>query len=525
MPAGRLRIFSFITEPNAALYRAVVAVFVTAKERFRLHLRPGEVLDALRLDANLARLEPPPDLSAVEAALRQLSGEWGLVEAHPDTAAVATVEEFYRPRFLYRLTQQGAAAEQAVRLYEELCEQRGELQTAALADIRSLLAELLALLQTEQWDVGRAYLTLDTLYTRFAQLTEQAQAFLSSLQRAIDLHGASLEAFVAYKQRLIDYLERFIQELLLSRLEIAEQLLKGEQKGMARLLCQVAERQLVDALAPTEAERAAVQVRWRERWAGLRAWFVGEAGQRSQAEELRRHALSAIPSLLSALSGLHDRRARKSDRSADLRTLARWFAEAPSDAAAHQLWRVAFGLAPARHLRIDDDTLAERDQSPIPATTSFLVAPPLRIAPRLRSSGRIARPGRAASVIDRSQDKERLRLHAEAEAEELLVAQRRIASGKRLRLSELGRLDELELRVLLELLGEALAVGGQSAIEVESSDGLLRIRLEPVPDMPGGNGEAVLETSIGTLRGPDYFITIGSTVEAGAHGDGAREAE
>jgi uncharacterized protein (TIGR02677 family) len=105
MSAGRLRIFSFVTEPNAAIYRAVLAAFVTAKERFRLHLRPLDVLAALREDPSARLLESPPDLATVEAALRPLSGEWGLLEAHPDTAAVATVEEFYRPRFLYRLTQ------------------------------------------------------------------------------------------------------------------------------------------------------------------------------------------------------------------------------------------------------------------------------------------------------------------------------------------------------------------------------------------------------------------------------------
>src|SRR3954471_16848547 len=48
MAAGRLRIFAYVTEPNARLYRAVLRAFVTAKERFRLHLRPAEVLQALR---------------------------------------------------------------------------------------------------------------------------------------------------------------------------------------------------------------------------------------------------------------------------------------------------------------------------------------------------------------------------------------------------------------------------------------------------------------------------------------------
>lgn len=515
MSAGRLRIFAYATEPNARLYRAVLGAFVAAKERFRLHLRPSEVLEALR-ETPLA--DESVDLDSVDAALRQLSSpDWGNLESHPDTALVATVEEFYRPRFLYRLTQRGAAAEQALALFESLSTQRGALQTAALADIRGLLEELAQLCAASEPDAGKAYLTLEALCSRFAQLTDQAQTFLSSLQRAIDLHGASLESFVAYKERLIDYLERFINELLLSRLEIAEQVARIEASGIERALALAAARQLADALDPSADEQASVYAVWKRRWSGLREWFAGDLGMRSQAEELRRHALAAIPALLSALAGLHDRRTRKVDRSADLRTLARWFAAAPTEADAHRLWRVAFGLHAARHLRIDAETLAARDQQPVPAGTSFREAPPVRVAPRLRSHGRILRSGRPATVIDRSADKERLRASAEAEAAELLEAQQRLARGERLRLSELsqrGRLDATEFRVLLELLGEALATRTPDGryVETTSSDGLLVVRLEPTEDA----AEAVLETTLGTLRGPDHFITIASALGTGA---------
>jgi uncharacterized protein (TIGR02677 family) len=524
MSGGRLRIFAYVTEPNARLYRAVLGGFMAAKERFRLHLRPAEVLQALReaMSADESALgsweqsgDPSaptaPDLATVEAALRQLSApEWGNLESHPDTALVATVEEFYRPRFLYRLTQRGAAAEQALALFDSLSAQRGALQTAALGDIRGLLEELASLCAAAEPDAGKLYLTLEALYSRFAQLTEQAQTFLSSLQRAIDLHGASLAAFVAYKERLIDYLERFINELLLSRLEIAQQVTRIEASGIEQALLLAAERQLTDALEPTAAERSAVHATWQRRWAGLREWFVGESGMRSQAEELRRHALAAIPALLSALAGLHDRRTRKVDRSADLRTLARWFATAPTQADAHRLWRAAFGLHAARHLRIDPATLAARDQDPVAASTSFRDAPPIRIAPRLRTHGQTVRPGRAMTILDRSEDKALLRASAEAETAQLLAAQKRLGRGERLRLSQLGRLDATEFGLLLELLGEALATREPDGryVQTVSSDGLLNVHLEPTAD----GAEAAIETALGTLRGPDHFITISSAL-------------
>jgi uncharacterized protein (TIGR02677 family) len=83
---------------------------------------------------------------------------------------------------------------------------------------------------------------------------------------------------------------------------------------------------------------------------------------------------------------MDDRRIARSDRSADLRALALCFAQPDSDAEAHRLWRASFALAPARHVTIDGETLAARDEAPVSAQTSWLQAPPIDIAPRLRST-------------------------------------------------------------------------------------------------------------------------------------------
>ncbi|MGH7278003.1 MAG: TIGR02677 family protein, partial [Candidatus Rokuibacteriota bacterium] len=356
---GRLRVFAYINADKAALYRAVMRAFVDAKGRFTLHLRPQEVTAALAS----ASLPEPADAAAVETALAQLR-EWGNLEAHPDTADVATVEEFYRPRYLFQLTREGEAAERALAVYEEALGQRGELQSAALADIRMFLGELAELAEAPEPDEGKAYHVLRTLRDRFDELTSRAQAFMSSLQRTIDLQGVDVPKFLAYKETLIGYLERFIGELVVATAEITTTIRRIEGLGIERLLQAAARRDLADALDPTAEDHAAAHAGWRARWAGLRSWFIGHAGTPSQAEILRARARAAIPALLAAVASINDRRFTRSDRSADLRTLARWFAEADSDEAAHRLWRVAFALAPARHLLVDAETLEQREARP-----------------------------------------------------------------------------------------------------------------------------------------------------------------
>ncbi len=420
-------VFSHLNSEKAALYRAILREFMRAKSSFTLHLRPADLRTVLEQNGAFGRA----DSGALDAALSQLC-EWHNLEAHRDTADVATVEEFYRPRFLYQLSAEGEAAESALAVFFDALQQSGELQTAALADIRQYLRELLTLPITAAPDEAVAHRVLQSLTQRFEQLTARAQTFLRSLQRTIDLHGVSIEHFLSYKQALIDYLERFIGELVVATHEISESLRELETRGVGRLLEAAARRDVVDVIEPEKEARLAEALRlWDARWTGFRGWFIGQVGRQSQAEILRGRARAAIPALLAAVARINDRRITRSDRVADLQALARWFAEAPSDADAHRLWRAAFGLTPSRHLRVNEDTLAEREQKPVGPQTSWLEAEPIRIAPRIRQTGRHAARGPARGVVDRSREKELLARLAQDEARQLAEAQQRLATGKR----------------------------------------------------------------------------------------------
>jgi uncharacterized protein (TIGR02677 family) len=501
-------VFAHLTTERAALYRAVLGAFVRAKQRFALHLRPGDVERALAADAR------DSDLSGLGSALAQLV-EWGNLEAHPDTADVTSVEEFYRPRYLYQLTVAGEAAERALQLFDDAMRARGELQSVALTDIRQLLEELLETASGDPIDGGKAHRTLLALRGRFEELTARAQAFMSSLQRTIDLHGLTVDALVTYKESLIDYLERFIGDLLLATAEIAEILYKLDERNVGRLVAAVAAREMTDALAPTAAERAAATEIWQGRWRGLRGWFIPHEGEPSQAEVLRHRARAAIPALLSAVASFNDRRVARSDRAADLRALALWFAESETDDEAHRLWRAAFGLSPARHLSIDDEALAAREETAVPAQTSWLEAPPIGISPRLRESGRFTRPGPASRVIDRSAEKAILSRILEEETAQIEAARRRLATGRPTRLSEIGALGRAEFDLLLDLLGEAIAGRARpgDVVETASGDGSLAIRLAPPPDGPDAP-PARIETATGALYAPDFVVTITDSLGA-----------
>ncbi len=80
-------------------------------------------------------------IEEVNVALTQLT-VWGNLESHPDTARVSSLSNFYRARFLYRLSQGGEAVEAALTLFVQALQRRAELQTVALEDISNRLRAL-----------------------------------------------------------------------------------------------------------------------------------------------------------------------------------------------------------------------------------------------------------------------------------------------------------------------------------------------------------------------------------------------
>jgi uncharacterized protein (TIGR02677 family) len=491
--APDFRPFAHATAEKSTAYRAVLSVFAGAKASFRVHLRPEDVVEAL------------PTLGDPTTLLSQLVA-WGNLRADPDTSRVTTVEDFLRARYLYSLTPAGEAAEHALQAYDTALGRRAELQSVALSDIRDLLGELAGL---DPADAGKVHRNLTALSGRFRGLADNAAAFMSSVQRTVDLADGDEDAFIAYKDRLVDYLQRFVRDLVVLSADIADRLAGLDATP---LLHAAARHEAADA-APAGADTAdAVALRlaeWTAHWRGLTSWFIGDRGHPSQSALLRDRARTAVPALLAAAAALHERRSGRSDRSADFRALARWFAEAEDDAACHRLWRATFGLSSARHLTVDPETLERRREHPVSPSTPWSEAPPIEVAPRLRRTGSAERRGRPTAVEDRSAARRHLAELAAAERVQVDAARRRFATGRPTRLSELGPLDPLEFQLFLGLLGDALAAlrPGDGDVTTTTSDGSLLLRLV----RPADGAVAEVVTADGVLRGADCLLTVAAT--------------
>ncbi|KDB52889.1 hypothetical protein X805_14930 [Sphaerotilus natans subsp. natans DSM 6575] len=498
-------LFRHLGADKADLYRRILAVFAAALRQYQLQLRPDEVLAQGEWAAGAV-----PRIEDIQAALTQLSA-WGNLEAQPDMARVSSLNDYYRARFLYRLSAGGEAVEAALDVFAASLQRRAELQTVALEDITMRLQALCRLAAEGRegavLDAAKVHETLRDLAQRFEEMTRNAQHFMAGVARQLDLRQADATAVVQYKRRLIDYLERFLGDLVRRSGTIAAHL-SALESDIDSLLHAVATREARDAApdATTDlaADRLARHQVWQGRWRGLRSWFLRQGDTPPQAELLRARARSAIPQLLGAIAALNERRSGRSDRAADFRLLAGWFADCEDDAQSHRLARAAFALHPARHL-----AMTVSFDAPLPASTPWHQAPPLAIQPRLRELGEAAPRGVAPPVHDRVAAREHIARQLAEESRQIEAARQRLATGQVLRLSELSAERPLEgesLDLLLSLLGEALAEQADPDQPVErlSGDGLMRIRLEPL----AADSHAEIVSARGVLGGRDHLVTI-----------------
>src|SRR6266511_2600050 len=170
-------VLRYVTVENTPNYRAILEVFVEAKEHYVIELRPAEIRDRLARSGIFFDLPTP---ESIDQHLDKLA-EWKNLQRSHDTGAVARIDDFYRRRYLYRLTPEGEAAHRAVREVEATVGRSGALQTSMLVEIRDALAALAA--AARAGDAAPLVRALHRLRGAFESLTGEANLFLGELDR------------------------------------------------------------------------------------------------------------------------------------------------------------------------------------------------------------------------------------------------------------------------------------------------------------------------------------------------------
>ncbi|MBF8187836.1 TIGR02677 family protein [Nonomuraea sp. K274] len=484
-------IVTYLTVRNAVYYRLALDVLLEEESRLGIHLSTPEIDQRVR-----AKLTEAPELTAelppMDELLDSLYG-WRNVDRIYNMRRSGSAQEFLHKDFLYQLTSEGAQVHRMLTAIDQEMGTAGSLQASTLPEVLDALRALARAAGQTPADLAGCAQAFQRLVRGFVDLSENAKLFVQGLNRSLVVEGdAEIEAFLAYKEVVVGYLQTFIVALSRYAPQIADVIVQVEERGVADLLPQIA-----DIEAPPQRGRSHEEIVAREvarmegQWAGLRSWFYETADRPAVTQTLQERASDAVNQILLTIRQINDQRFRKVDRAADLVAMASWFDrmdEAPRGDVAG-LWRAAFGLHGARHLGVlrpledDEDVL---DQ------VSWWDGRPASVSAAYRAHGPRTRPGPVPRVRRSRRAKSMLAAQQGRQQQEEANAERSLTGRGPVRLSALGTLSEAEAEVLLRCLDTALSVrpDRKGTYRTRTSDGRLLVVLSPVGGRQGQVGTA-----------------------------------
>ena len=500
---GAHQVLRYATSEEAETYRRIMRVLYLEHQSFGLRLRPAQVADRLR-DRYALRVDP--DL--LEERLTRLD-RWGAVERDHDASLASTAAEWRRNRYTYDVTPAGQLTEELLARLDALGDEIGRLDTARLPAIRDALANLADELDQDQPDGTRLRTLLERLLAEVEALHAGALTFMRSLgdlMRTVERVGEA--EFERGKGALLEHLQGFRKSRMRHSAEILTLIERIERRGPDQLVGTIVAAEAFVALpggATVDDQRAGRGAELLDRWAGLRAWFVGDQDSGSPWRTLNDQVVDAIRAVLAIAERLIERHSQRIDRAAVLLHLAAQVSAAPSGDATAWL-RAAFGIRTPRHVgapHSDDEQLADRGR------VSWLEAPPAPVVAHLRTPGvRAPGPGRGAQIADLSEGRKRFEEHRRAERRELAELLARMSTGGPIKLSALARVNAQEFRHLLAWIGRAYEspAGADGARRASSTDGRATIALREPRDPH--RERTRLNAPHGTLDLPDFELEV-----------------
>jgi uncharacterized protein (TIGR02677 family) len=504
--ADRIRLESlrYATVQEAAEYLAIMRTFTSEIAGLLSDQSAAEV--AARLRAQGMDL----DSDIADARLSYLVDHGNLARSPRENEA-HSVREYLQARSRYQLTQIGELVHRQVEQLLGTIEQAREVSSEMLSGILAGLARLGSYDQASLADAAPDQVAseIGTVFAQFERLVESTRDFYTYLSQVLVRFDLDRDEFQAFKTALLNYLQRFVDDIARHMPQLAEVLIRLEPR-VKDLCARANQGERLLSLDGSAARRA--RGLDPADWAGLHAWFVGTARRESDASGVRRLATDAMRALLMNLRRIASTAEREQSRYGDLLKLARWFDQADDDTG-HALWAAAFGLYSCRHLAMT----AETDDEPVPPATSWWHGPVADVPITLRQYGNRTAKGRAGSRADYSAAKQARVAEREAAERERREALAELSRHP----GQLGsvRLSDPARTVVLDLYSRALTGHGRPLTkdaQAAASVGGVRVTVRRTP------GQSTVITSPAgrmELAGLSVAVTV---AWAGADGEGQR---
>lgn len=444
---------NYLRSENVARYRLIVRYFFIEYEKIHYWLHKEDVYNMMIcIDGyqNYTMEQCQQDLQSLV--------DWKNLTAIQDSQKVKTIEDFKNRKYRYQLSEYSVEIERMTIRLEKLETEGASLEPTLIERIYNHLYQIEELKNRKQLDI---HAWLQFLMNDFVRLNQNYQDYIRTLNSAKAEELMKTEAFLVYKDKLINYLRTFVKTMQEKGTLISLQLETILQEDLEYIFQQATEYEMSIPRLDVELDQQEIYESFKGKWQNLYYWFVGKNDQ-NEMDRLNDITNDIIRRITRYAQQIVEMNNRGSNRKEQYEYLSKIFMKCKDINEAHCLSAYVFGVSDCLHLRYIQPRMTDNIHNGVYEESPSLI--------QFDSHSRIVRK---KSIRQPSKDYSWERKMQQIELENALENRRKkinslIHNGK-IDFQNLPILDEMTRKTLLQWLSKGLAQTNHTS---KTDDGL-----------------------------------------------------
>lgn len=414
----------YLTAENVDRYRVIVRLFYEKYEKMKYWLYQEEVWNEMRA-------LPRFSFYTMEMCQQDLASltAWGNLDTIQDTRHAGTIEEFKNKKYSYQLTQTAVEIERMVIRLENIQYEGSSLEPTLLERIASAVSEIpeIAVMDPERVSGWWKNFQQD-----FKRLNQNYMDYMHELNSVKAENMMQTEAFMLFKDRMIEYLRSFIKSLQRVIPVIEKRLSELDRSALNQILESVVQYEKTVPRFEEVFDENQFRENINGQWQNFEEWFLRSDEADSQVSVLFETTNEMIRKMTRYAARISEQSNAGANRREEYLKLAQIFGQCATIEEAHRLSACVFGIEKPFHIKGNFARETDSINSGVYDEPAGMVT----VQPRTRTfRGRSSR----TTVADHSRAKKETReavLLQIAEEETLLQS---FITGNKLVFEELGK--------------------------------------------------------------------------------------
>lgn len=337
---------SYLSVPNAHIYRRIMRCFYQEYEKMHFQLYKEDIFQLIKQDEQFEDYSIEQLVLDLEALVK-----WKNLTPIQDPGRVYTIADYKNKQYRYTMSEYAVEIERLTVKLENIYLESGSLSTNFFVRLEKSLADAEMMEHATLKEINEWW---SMLQEDFKRLNQNYQDYLRDFYSGKTDHLMKSVEFVVHKDKFIKYLNEFVQELQHHSKRIGQILVKNIPVIENDLLEKVVQSELDIPHALLELQGNAepsVHENVMGKWKSLRNWFIDSQGHECECKKVLKITNDIIRSMIQNAALIVQIQNWGISRKDDYRKFLELFLKCEDMDAAHRLSAHIFGVQKIQHFK------------------------------------------------------------------------------------------------------------------------------------------------------------------------------